>query len=315
MPAFSLPVCRSVLMTSGKKPCLVAGTAWRHRKLPPPWPTSKITPRLRAAMTYGSTCPCSLTIGKRPRTWPYMCVRMSPGRRCLLSRSSSDSGGMWPPKSIITGTSASVPASTARSTGFQSRPVVVRHLDADDQALVLEDAHRRQPGVHVGQVLLGRPALHPRADDVEEGEDAGLRRVDDVGLELAEVAPAGAADVDQRRLAAAERVAVGQDRRQPVAQVGVGLGAVEHVGVQVDEPGHDVQARRIDDAARLGGVDRRRDLGDLAVGDGDVHEAIAPVLRVDDVTALDEDGVRRLRGRGRRPQDGDAPEGGEQQGS
>ena len=49
MPAFWLPVCRSVLITSGKKPCLVAGTAWRHRKLPPPWPTSKITPRLRAA--------------------------------------------------------------------------------------------------------------------------------------------------------------------------------------------------------------------------------------------------------------------------
>ena len=193
--------------------------------------------------------------------------------------------------------------------------VVVGHLDPDDQALVQEDAHRRQAGVHVGQVLLGRPALHPRADDVDEGEDARLRRVDDVGLELAEVAPAGAADVDQRGLAAAERVAVGQDRRQPVAQVGVGLGAVEHVGVQVDEPGHDVQARRIDDAARLGGVDRRRDLGDLAGGDGDVHEAVAPVLRVDDVTALDEDGVRRLRGRGCRPQDGDAPEGGEQQGS
>ena len=27
---------------------LVAGTAWRQRKLPPPWPTSNLTPRSRA---------------------------------------------------------------------------------------------------------------------------------------------------------------------------------------------------------------------------------------------------------------------------
>ena len=91
--------------------------------------------------------------------------------------------------------------------------VVVRHLDADDHARVLADAHRRQLGVHVVRILLGRPALHPRADDVEERQDPRLRGVDDVGLELAEVAPAGAAGVDQRRLAAAERMAVGQDGR------------------------------------------------------------------------------------------------------
>ena len=235
MPAFSLPVCRSVLITSGKKPCLVAGTACRHRKLPPPWPTSKSTPRLRAAMTYGSTWPCSLTIGKRPRTWPYMCVRMSPGPQVLVEE-------------VVERQRREVAAEVDhhRHVGLRAgldgavdrvpvAAVVVRHLDPDDQALVLEDAHRRQPGVHVGQVLLGRPALHPRPDDVDEGEDARLRRVDDVGLELVEVAPAGAAHVDQRRLAAAERVAVGRDGRQPVAQVGVGLGAVEDVRVQVDE--------------------------------------------------------------------------------
>ncbi len=68
MPAFMLPVCRSVLITSGQKPCFVAGTACRNTKLPPPCPTSKSTPRLRAASTYGSTCPCAFTIGSRSLT-------------------------------------------------------------------------------------------------------------------------------------------------------------------------------------------------------------------------------------------------------
>ena len=50
MPAFMLPMCRSVEIESGKKPALTIGTAMRHRKLPPPCPTSKMTPRLRASM-------------------------------------------------------------------------------------------------------------------------------------------------------------------------------------------------------------------------------------------------------------------------
>ena len=49
MPVFMLVICRSVEMESGVKPCFTAGIAWRQEKLPPPWPTSKITPRLRAS--------------------------------------------------------------------------------------------------------------------------------------------------------------------------------------------------------------------------------------------------------------------------
>ena len=51
MPAFMLPMCRSVEIESGRKPSLMSGTATRHAKLPPPWPTSKMMPRLRPSIS------------------------------------------------------------------------------------------------------------------------------------------------------------------------------------------------------------------------------------------------------------------------
>jgi hypothetical protein len=41
------------------------------------------------------------------------------------------------------------------------RTLVMRHLHADDDRTVRRNAHRGQPRVHVRQVLLDRPALHP----------------------------------------------------------------------------------------------------------------------------------------------------------
>ena len=85
MPAFMLLSCRSVEIESGMKPAFISGIAQLHMKLPPPWPTSKMTPRLRPSiiallgpLVSGS---CS------PRPPPYMCVKMSPGRKYLFSRS------------------------------------------------------------------------------------------------------------------------------------------------------------------------------------------------------------------------------------
>ena len=49
IPAFMLSLCRSVEIESGRKPCWIAGAAWRKMKLPPPWPTSKIMPRFFAS--------------------------------------------------------------------------------------------------------------------------------------------------------------------------------------------------------------------------------------------------------------------------
>ena len=71
MPEFMLPMWRSVEMESGRKPSLIAGTAIRQAKLPPPWPTSKITPRLRPSYMPGFTLPESSSSSRRPE---YTCV-------------------------------------------------------------------------------------------------------------------------------------------------------------------------------------------------------------------------------------------------
>ena len=168
------------------------------------------------------------------------------------------------------------------------RAAVVGDFDADDHARMLPDAHRGQPGVHVGQILFDRPALHAGADDVDERQDARASAIDDLLLELEEVAPSGAARIDERRLAAAERVGVGLDRGIGVAEVGVLLGAEEHVGVDVDEAWHHVETCRVDRAPSLGGIDVGADARDLRSNDGDIHDGVDAVCRIDDAAVLDQ---------------------------
>ena len=66
IPAFMLPMCRSVEMESGGKPSFMDGTAMRQAKLPPPWPTSKITPRLRPSTMPGLTWPDGSSSPRKP---------------------------------------------------------------------------------------------------------------------------------------------------------------------------------------------------------------------------------------------------------
>ena len=136
---------------------------------------------------------------------------MSPGRSFFVTSSLSGRSGLFDPKSTITG-------NVGDRAGFDRAldrrplgPAEVRGLDADDEP---GDAQRHLGGrlrLHVGQVLLVLPAAHAVADDVEEGEDAGLRAVDDALLEVLEVAPARAAGVRHRRHADAEGEAVRVD--------------------------------------------------------------------------------------------------------
>ena len=176
-------------------------------------------------------------------------------------------------------------------------------------------AHGGQLGVHVRQVLLDRPALHPAAHDVEECEDARAGLVDHLALELRKIAPSRAARVHDRRDPRAEGEAVGRDRRGPVAVGRVRFGAVEDVGMDVDQPRHDVQTLCVDGLRRAPWCDPGFDGRDLPAGDGDVADPVDPVLRVDDVTAPDQqvEFGRLLRpcGRGTRENDGQ----GGQQGS
>jgi len=58
--------------------------------------------------------------------------------------------------------------------------------------------------------------------------------------------------------------------------------------VKVDEAGHDVEPRRVDNA---GGLVRRQILGharDLALGDGHIERRVDLVLRIDHPPAFDE---------------------------
>ena len=71
MPAFMLPMCRSVEIESGRKPSFTSGTATYQAKLPPPWPTSKMTPRLRPSTMPGLAWPSSVSSPRRPE---YMWV-------------------------------------------------------------------------------------------------------------------------------------------------------------------------------------------------------------------------------------------------
>ena len=58
-------------MESGRNPSFIAGTAIRQAKLPPPWPTSKITPRLRPSHMPGFTLARASSSSRRPE---YACV-------------------------------------------------------------------------------------------------------------------------------------------------------------------------------------------------------------------------------------------------
>ena len=109
-----------------------------------------------------------------------------------------------------------------------------------------------------------------------------------------------AADVDERRLAGAERVTVGLHGAVAVAVLRLVVVPPEDVRVNVDEPGHDVEARRVGDACARARRDVGRHQRDLAGGDRDVHDRVDAVARIDDVAVLDEEvelGYLRLKRR------------------
>ena len=165
---------------------------------------------------------------------------------------------------------------------------IVRGLDADDLVAMLAHAHRRERRVHVAQILLDRAALHAGADDVEEREDARPRSIDDLLLELQEVAPSRAAGVDDRRDAGARCVRIGLHRDVAVTEIRIGLGPEEDVRVDVDQPGHDIEPGGIGNTPRPRCLDIGRDLGDFPAGNGHIHHPIDVVARIDDVSALDQ---------------------------
>ena len=66
IPAFIDPMCRSVEIESAGNPASRQFAATLHLKLPPPCPTSKITPRSRPAKSPGLGVPSSSSSRRLP---------------------------------------------------------------------------------------------------------------------------------------------------------------------------------------------------------------------------------------------------------
>ncbi len=138
--------------------------------------------------------------------------------------------------------------------------------------------------------------FHAGADDVDEGEDAGLGVVDDAVAELGEVSPAGGAAVGDGGDAVGNGHGVGLDAEVAVAP-GVVAKSDEDVNVDVDEAGSEVETGDVDGFFGGAGGDGWLDGGDLAIANGNVSLHVDVVLRVDDVAVAKNEIVLLSMGR------------------
>ena len=144
-------------------------------------------------------------------------------------------------------------------------PFIVRGLDADDGLRIFE-RHRggkAAPSMSAVFCSIGA-AAHAGADDVEQGEDAGLRAVDDaLFLKSSKLLIAGAARVDHRGDADPEGEAIGLARELSPAYESALTGACEYTWTWISiRPGVDVEAAwRRWSSARLSRLEVRGDAG------------------------------------------------------
>ena len=120
----------------------------------------------------------------------------------------------------------------------------------------------------------------PRRANVHERDDLGAAVGNDVARKRSDGRTAGAPRVDH-----------GGDAGPHAREVGVHTEAghsVEHVGMQVDDPGDYQLLGHVDDLARFLQRDAGRDTGDNAVFHRDVQDAVQLMRRVDDGTAAEQ---------------------------
>ena len=136
----------------------------------------------------------------------------------------------------------------------------------EPEIAALADRHRLREAENAGE------------GNVDIGEDADLRALDNVAAKTEEVAGAGTAGIDEGGGAALGGEAVCIDAKRSAAPV--------DVAVQVDEAGRDDAAGGVDDTrGALGrdvGVDRR----DPAIGDGEIARRVEAGCRIDEPAAL-----------------------------
>ncbi len=161
------------------------------------------------------------------------------------------------------------------------------HLDADDDvAIGVRHAHRvrRCHQAHV-LALADHDRVGERIDagegDVQVGEDAHARRLDDVLAEAREVAGAGTARIDRGRHAGDAAKLVGADAERRAAPV--------NVRVQIDQARGDDVFRGIAHD-RLGASRQSRShLGDLAGSEAHIAHHVELLRRVDDPAAFENE--------------------------
>jgi len=160
------------------------------------------------------------------------------------------------------------------------------HLDADNEvAIGLGDAATfaqvEQPDIgtfaeHDG----GGESVDPCEGNVEIGEDADRRLLDDVVAETVEIARPGAARVDERGGGAARRQRSGIDAERGAAPV--------DMGVKIDETRRDDEAVDIAHFGTWTRLQPRADLLDAAILEGDVGGAVEVLAWIDDPAALEQ---------------------------
>lgn len=172
--------------------------------------------------------------------------------------------------------------------GIEALPrPVVGGLDADDDIAV----HGGRIGGEFRVELVGLvlpDATHAGGDDIDIPEDADVARgIDHVVAELAEVAPAGGAGIDDGRDARGERVDEGM-QREVRARMRVG-----DVGVHVDDAGRDEEPGEVDRAVaglfRQVAVDRE----DLLFIKANIGNAVLVVGRIDHARIAQDDSSHR----------------------
>ncbi len=133
-------------------------------------------------------------------------------------------------------------------------------------------------GVHVSQVLhtaAGRTA----SDNVEKGQNAGLRAVDHPPFEIRKGAPPGAAGFPNGGNAGRERERIGKHRHVVGGAGAVGTGVT--VKMKIEQARRDIQAGDINDLERRGCRDVRPDRDDPAILNRDVPNVVDLIPAVD----------------------------------
>src|SRR5581483_1483714 len=146
-------------------------------------------------------------------------------------------------------------------------------------------------------------ALHAISNDIQESQDAHFGGVDGLQLFLQKGIGARGAGIhdggdarlqSQIRRNSQWRFVRSRLGREPVQR----SSAVADVVVNVNQARGDVQSGSIHDFAGLRGRNIFVEGGNLAVRDRNIHDAVKPVGRIDDVSALEQQVVMsRLRER------------------